>query len=244
MKNCEAEEVLKATQYNDSRPVSFPMWSGNSPPTASGHPQPPVAIMVIHFLPAFKQLISYPAQILGCQWTEDKKKIKPGVTGTESDWQHLNHSDLPEQIIWTFLQHQLPYKLATSSTLALQYRESTHTKARLLLSLVAVQHTDLLTEKQLENADTYRKICLLHVIKERTGVVVNVHGLRKTCVLGRDRAALHLADTPVNKTRFIYCSTPLPCWAMPTPTGPRKRNPAAIKYPTNTWHHIQALHSS
>lgn len=71
MKNCEAEKVLKATQYNDSRPVSFLMGSRNSLPTAPGHPQTPGAIMVIHFQPTSKQLISYPAQILGWQWTED-----------------------------------------------------------------------------------------------------------------------------------------------------------------------------
>lgn len=31
---------------------------------------------------------------------------------------------------------------------------------------------------------TYREVCLLHVIKQHTGVVVNVHGLREASILG------------------------------------------------------------
>lgn len=79
---------------------------------------------------------------------------------------------------------------------------------------MSAQHTDLLFEQQAEKASTYRKICLLHVIKDRAGIVVNVHGLRKTRVLRTDRAALHLNNIPGNKTGLIHSATPFPCWTV------------------------------
>lgn len=75
---------------------------------------------------------------------------------------------------------------------------------------------------------TYRKVCFFHVIKEHAGVVVNVHGLWKTCVLGTDRAALDLSDASGNKRVFVaYTDVHVRQWQQyaTTPMVPGKLEP-------------------